>query len=263
MNEERKDSSPEERKNEFDEEFMFLKFDLNSDSLELSYSEDSALTSPIKSDISVSSSWAPSMSLPDSFTGDEDDILADINLPSLGEGISARKLISRIMNSSVDNDRQVLHRLTSAENFASHRGYNALRSLGQELRNVRDENSEMQAEILRLKRANAHSKEELFDLVSSYSFKAEIIMKFNLSRLYCCLYILSPNFVALPEHQRITLSGAESQATSRVDHARMCLSEVGTKSCTTIQLCNRITVLSYRHASVFQLCAGLRQFTCR
>jgi hypothetical protein len=170
--EERKDGSPEGRRLEFDqEEFTFLKYNPNSDSFELSYSEDSGgFGSPIKSDISVASSWTPSLSLPDSFLGDngnfDDDILGDINLPSLGDGTSARKLIYRIMNSSADHDRQVLERLTTAENFASHRGHNALRSLGHELRNARDENLELRAEVVRLKQINAQSKEEFNDLVS-------------------------------------------------------------------------------------------------
>jgi hypothetical protein len=170
MNEERKYDSPLDKRSVLEEDLTFLKFDPNSDSLELSYSEDSGgLASPLKSDISVASSWTPSLSFPDSFLGDignfDDDILGDINLPSLGEGTSARKLISRIMNSSTDHDKQVLERLTTADNFASHRGHNALRLLGQELKNVREENAELRAELVRLKHMNAHSKEEFADLV--------------------------------------------------------------------------------------------------
>lgn len=181
MNEETKDFRPHEQRLEFDEDFSFLKFNPNSDSLELSISDVGSVSddgndmpSPLKSsELSDGSSWTPSLSLPDSFLdGDEgmgnyEELLGDLNLQSLGEAKTAKKIINRILNSSNDHDKHVLDRLSTAENFASHRGHYALRSLGLEIRNVKEENKDLRSELDRVKSMLAASKEDLADLVSA------------------------------------------------------------------------------------------------
>ena len=171
MNEERKEGSPVIEKYGFDDDLSFLKYNPNSDSLELSVSDGDSQNgdgaqSTSKSIISDASSWTPSLSLPESFLGSDDDLLADIPLHSLGDAATARKLISRVLTGGdLDHDRQVLNRLSNAENVASHQGHYALRALGAELRAAKEEGKDLRDEVTRLRKLLTASKEDLSDLV--------------------------------------------------------------------------------------------------
>jgi hypothetical protein len=154
-----------------DDDMDFLTYQKNSDSLELS-SRDSeksdADSTPSKSFMSTSS-WSPSLAFPDSFemeTLPAEEILAELNLSSLGQGIQSRRLLSQILNSGGSRaDHEFLKQISAADHHATHRGQKALQTLGTELSSAKDRNTVLQEERDRLKEMLTGYKQELCDLV--------------------------------------------------------------------------------------------------
>jgi hypothetical protein len=153
-----------------DDDVDFLTYQKNTDSLELSSGSEKsdADSSPSKSFMSTSS-WSPSLAFPDSFEMDilpTEELLAELNLSSLGHGIQSRRLISQILNGVGSGaDQEFLKQIAVADQHAMHRGQRALDALGTELSSAKDRNSALREERDRLKAMLTGYKQELTDLV--------------------------------------------------------------------------------------------------
>ncbi len=151
---------------EKDDDMQFLIFQRNSDSLDILSSEGSDADFHSGKYVLDTSSF----SFPDSHEedGDMTDIVDDLNLLSFGKSSDARQLVARILGDHVliKPNLELFQRMNEDQNNVSNRGHSALRTLGLELKETREENRDLRVEIDRLKSLISTLKDDLVDLVS-------------------------------------------------------------------------------------------------
>lgn len=96
-----------------------------------------------------------------------DELLNELNLPSLGQGAHSKRLLSQILSGAYghERDQELIKQISYADQFASNRGQSALKALGSELSAAKEQNNELRREMNRLKEMVAQTKDDLNDLV--------------------------------------------------------------------------------------------------
>lgn len=115
-----------------------------------------------------------------------EELLGDLNLPSLGQGVESKSLISQILSGAYGHDQHFIQQISTADQYATNRGQSALKALGNELFATKEANNELRKEMNRLKELVSRIKDDLHDLVCLPSLSELTMIRIFLKMYMSC-----------------------------------------------------------------------------